>query len=435
MSKSLPQEFSDIHSHNNDLFVPVTGSISLAKFVKLFSTPKIIRVKGNYHSPLGTLTLAVGQLLVVVDVVQMRVLTGVDGSDEVFKVTEDSDLIKFAPMIEGMKSEYSTPQLLKAKSLPPAVAPTSPFDDASGYKIPGGTILYLNTTKPSALASVLRSDRRSVKALSNLGEVVIKNSCQALFSTSERDVTLPPSDLMKYIQLPVMARPVSDDDDIDSIPYVHLREVHSENVLIALLKFEEMIEMPLLEIPVSLNLFIEVMEPRDKREMEHIYCEARADYENITELRKKLLRNKSSGQLDSITSCQASEGTSLAMCSPPLPPKIPPKLKSQKSMGNVYSESPSETSPQPPCLPTTGQKESVESQRVYTEAENRSYLKDLSCMAVQHLLEALDLHSYKGAFLAEQVNGQIFVCLNDEMLTELGAVSYTHLTLPTNREV
>ena len=237
-------------------FLPVSQRLSLKQFAKAYSSPSCIVSQSHFSSLLGTVNIAEKQILDVQEVKQARVVYGCGIGGEDFTIPASSTDVLFAPIPpEGTGGVCTAGELLASKLLPAVVAPEESFTDANGREVDGETHLFL-PAKPKA--TLFRSTRKTLKAMSPNGEVVIDAQCQARFRTKLIALTL--QEIVDHFPLPMNVKPISDDEDLNGVPQLILNEVVMEDIIVATGKFDGRTQVSLMELPTSFNVDVVVVQ-------------------------------------------------------------------------------------------------------------------------------------------------------------------------------
>ena len=431
-------------------FKPIGSPMPTQRFISDHQCPKLVRIKTDYYSPIGILTLANDQIIVAMEVNKSTIVSGMDSNGEHFKLPAKYEEIKFAPIPNdlGSKTTLSTLDLFQSKVLPMVFAPVESFKDSKDTIVPKGTLLF--ATKKQKFSIALPHVRSSaVKVFSEDGEVHIGRDVSCSFTAKPEDVAMPLATLVKWLPLPVKVQPFSSDDDINSIDELTLTRIDVERVLTAIVRFTASTSMPIIDIPSSLGIMLEVIRPEEEKQFENIYATAKDEYANF------LPKHRIS--LSYFVSDEA----------PLLPPEDSPyegleSTISESLSSGVYEEIAQRTfgyklldtiqanagtgSPTPldkpdgryQHVPTTMRQITIPPdkpndmpQAMATPSpqhvDPKAYLKRLSLDSIQTLLKAMNLSNYCESFAREQVDGELFASLDDDMLKELGVTKSIHM--------
>jgi hypothetical protein len=268
---------------------------------------------------------------------------------------------------------------------------------------------------------------------------------------------MPLATLVKWLPLPVKVQPFSSDDDINSIDELTLTRIDVERVLTAIVRFTASTSMPIIDIPSSLGIMLEVIRPEEEKQFENIYATAKDEYANFLPkhrislpyfvsdeapllppedspyegLESTISESLSSGVYEEVgqrmfgyklfEKIQASASSKpptpqdqpddryqlvpTTMCQTSMPPDKPDN--SYSHVGNDTHQAMATPSPQ--------------------HMDPKAYLKRLSLDSIQTLLKAMNLSNYCESFAREQVDGELFASLDDDMLKELGVTKSIHM--------
>jgi hypothetical protein len=377
------------------------------------------------------------------EVNKSTIVSGMDSNGEHFKLPAKYEEIKFAPIPNdlGSKTTLSTLDLFQSKVLPMVFAPVESFKDSKDTIVPKGTLLF--ATKKQKFSIALPHVRSSaVKVFSEDGEVHIGRDVSCSFTAKPEDVAMPLATLVKWLPLPVKVQPFSSDDDINSIDELTLTRIDVERVLTAIVRFTASTSMPIIDIPSSLGIMLEVIRPEKENQLEGIYSTAKNDYDDFLPKIKRVGGKKSDSNIPSILpsvstpyddvgsdSCKfplssvyeevTMKGCGYAELKPLATPKnqyallqIPTEPTADDPEGDSLRQV-THTTPQPsaPAEPT----------------DPGDYLRTLTLESVQTLLKAMNLSCYCESFAEEQIDGELFASLNNEMLQELGVTKSIHI--------
>lgn len=237
-------------------FLPVSKKLSLKQFIKAYKPPCCVVSQSHFSSPLGNVNLTDKQILKVQEVKRARVVYGCGIGGEDFTIPASATDVHFAPFPpEGFRSLCTAGELLASKLLPAVVVPTESFTDPNGKAVDAGTHLFLPVKTKSTL---FRSTRKTLKAMSPYGEVVIDAWCPAKLRTKLIALTL--QEIVEHFPFPINVKPVSDDEDLNSLPQLFLNEVIMEDIIVASAKFDGHTDAPLMELPTSYNVDVVVVQ-------------------------------------------------------------------------------------------------------------------------------------------------------------------------------
>ena len=466
--KENPQvNISNMHKIS---FLPVSKPAPLLSFSQKLKTPMLLRVNSSFYSPLGNLILDQGQIIVVMDIYSTRVITGIF-ANEPFKIIPDFEReTKFSPAENGTQGIYTQNELIRANPLPIIVSSLSAFQDKLGKNVTKGSkLLIKKSTK--IMTRLTKKSSIHLYDLENT-EVFIPKAAAVEFSTRHEDVCLPLSDFTKHFPLPAKAKPISLDDDVNVIPEVELRRLETEEIIVGILPFEKT-QMPIVHIPSSVGVQIEVIKPENESKLEEIYIAARYGYVQTTTLMNKALstqnprydrpRKHSEPVLcprgsRSYSSVRLTKGHRI-----PKYQNIPFQTQTPTSTSQLeenynspsrhdyerldspqivavrrrYQSESSDSEGLPTAVtseyykgryspPTTLQDGDGAVQRKGQDQSNLAHLKSFTIIQIQELLKCMNLERYCESFKKEMINGEIFSSLTDEMLQELGVSKQLH---------
>ena len=244
-------------------FLPVSKKLSLKQFIKTYKPPCCVVSQSYFSSPLGNVNLTDRQILEVQEVKQAIVVYGCGIGGEDFTIPASSTDVHFSPFPpEGIRSLCTAGELLASKFLPAVVVPTESFTDANGKAVDAGAHLFLSVKPKSTL---FRSTRKTLKAMSPNGEVVIDAWCPAKLRTKLIALTL--QEIVNHLPFPINVKPISDDEDLNSLPQLFLNEVIMEDILVASAKFDGHTDAPLMELPTSYCVDVIVVQQMDTKDV------------------------------------------------------------------------------------------------------------------------------------------------------------------------
>ena len=426
-------------------FTSVDPPMPIKEFVSRQQCPKLVRLKSSYHSPIGILTLTKNQIMVAMEVKNVVVVSGYDAGGSDFEIPENSEVMKFAPIQDGIlsKTEFSTSDLFRMKKPPSVFIPLQSFTDPKGTVVPKDTLLFARNKRTKFPVSFLSSKHSAViKVSSEVGVVHLNEDLLCTFSFKPENVMMPLATLVKYLPLPVKVRPFSSDDDINTISELTLSRFDVDCVLTGIVRFTASTSMPIVDIPSSLGIMLEVIRPEKENQLEGIYSTAKNDYDDFLPKIKRVGGKKSDSNIPSILpsvstpyddvgsdSCKfplssvyeevTMKGCGYAELKPLATPKnqyallqIPTEPTADDPEGDSLRQV-THTTPQPsaPAEPT----------------DPGDYLRTLTLESVQTLLKAMNLSCYCESFAEEQIDGELFASLNNEMLQELGVTKSIHI--------
>ena len=263
-------------------FYAVTDPMPLRTLVKAFKPPRVVQVKNYYHSPIGTLTVGEGQILVILDAKKGKVVSGSDTGEETFKLPVTSKDIRFSPMFHHKVEMFTAKDLLSNTVLPSVVSPVRTFTDIKGKSVEAGTHLFLSKSK----GTLFKHNQNIIKAQSEFGTVSISSSIDVHFTVGIKETALTLKEIDEFLSFPLSTKPVSEDDDINTIPRVNLDSIQTEEIVTALIRFADTASLPILELPASLDITACIIAPKTREELEEIYEKAETEYVNLSEWRK-----------------------------------------------------------------------------------------------------------------------------------------------------
>ena len=437
-------------------FKPIGSPMPTQRFISDHQCPKLVRIKTDYYSPIGILTLAKDQIIVAMEVNKSTIVSGVDSNGRHFKLPAKYEEIKFAPIPNdlGSKTTLSTLDLFQSKALPMVFAPVESFKDSKDTIVPKGTLLF--ATKKQKFSIALPHVRSSVvKVFSEDGEVHIGRDVSCSFTAKPEDVAMPLATLVKWLPLPVKVQPFSSDDDINSIDELTLTRIDVERVLTAIVRFTASTRMLIVDIPSSLGIMLEVIRPEEEKQFENIYATAKDEYANFLPKHRESLpyfdpheglllppEDSPYKGLESSTSESLSSGVYEEVGQRMFGYKFFEKI--QASAGSKhptpvdkpdghYQHVPTTMCQTgiPPDKPDNSHVANDTHQAMATPSpqhmDPKAYLKRLSLDSIQTLLKAMNLSNYCERFAREQVDGEVFASLDDNMLKELGVTKSIHM--------
>ena len=454
-----------------------------SKGKKARDLPCLVKVAGGQHSLCDSYSFGQAQMFVVLEKKSTLVATcrdQVDGPTNVVPV--HTDAFDLAPTAVLM-FEHSRPQslgkitaeeLLKCKSLPPVIAVSEEFglSEGSEKKVPVGTLLF-----PKGLKKQV-TDQRQVQevllAKSESGEMVhITPGSYGRFSVLASDVRLSLQRALNHLKPPFTMRTISDCDNV-YVNSVTVERVHKEDMLVGMMKATEGTTVEdvasfsrMAELPVSLNLTVVMMVPKQQKTLEQIYDYAHTGYYGVarhterqpsTSTKKLVMHSNPSYSaipMGKVQHSAQSETTNWRVTKQPSNPSTrslpkPPMQLSETELctqaDHIYDSmdspplaiarhqqvsSPVSKAMETPFvsdLPVTKEEVpvSVSQEGLMNSEANIAYLKTLQKEDILKLLEAMNLSAYKDGFDQEQIDGDTMACLSDEMLIELGVSKSLH---------
>ena len=273
--------------------------IEFSKGKKARDLPCLVKVAGGQRSLCDSYSFGQAQMFVVLEKKTTLVATcrdQVDGSAYVVPVhTEAFDLVPTTSL--KFINEHSRPQslgritaeeLLQCKSLPPVIAVSEEFglSEGSEKKVPVGTLLF-----PKGLKKQV-TDQRQVQevllAKSESGEMVhITPGSYGRFSVLASDVRISLQKALNHLKPPFTMRTISDCDNM-YVNSVTVERVLKEDMLVGMMKATEGTTVEdvtsfsrMAELPVSLNLTVVTMVPKQQKTLERIYDYAHTGYYGV----------------------------------------------------------------------------------------------------------------------------------------------------------
>ena len=420
-------------------FTSISSQMSVQSFLSTEKCPKLVRIKTNYHSPIGILTLAENQIIVAMGIKKAVIVSGVDSSGSLFKLPEGCKEIKFAPFQDSLPAIFTVQDLFKIKHLPSVFVPTKSFTDAKGTKVQQNTLLFL--VKKHKFTPTSSS---TVKVWTTDGDIYIDSGIQCSFSSKREDVKMPLQTLIRKIPLPVKVEPFSSDDDIDTIEELTLKRVDTERILTGIVRVSSSTRMPIIDIPSSLNIMLEIITPERESHLENIYSTAEIQYANfLPKYRKESMwSNPSDDMLTRNTKPYAEDNEPKSRVFENLADRYEFEVTSSDEHDyeivgasrysiprRVHLVNKSDERPIPPELPITQHHTPAEQSQPNSDfpTDQNAYLQSLSIGSIQTLLQAMNLSCYCESFKREQIDGELLSSLNSEMLRELGVTKSIHL--------
>ena len=256
-----------------------------------------MKVRDGKSSLCDSYSFGLAQMFVVLEKKSTLVATcraQVDGSTYVVPVhTEAFDLAPTAVLM----FEHSRPQslgkitaeeLLQCKSLLPVIAVSEEFTlrAHSERLVPVGTLLFPKEVRKQA------KDQRQVQgvlhAKSESGKLVnITPDCKGHFSVLARDVRISLKRALNHLKPPFTMRTISDCDTL-YVNIITVERIHKEDMLVGMMKATEGTTVEdvasfscMAELPVSLNLTVVMMVPKQQKTLEQIYDYAHTGYYGV----------------------------------------------------------------------------------------------------------------------------------------------------------
>ena len=268
-----------------------------SKVKKARDLPCLVKVRDGKSSLCDSYSFGLAQMFVVLEKKSTLVATcraQVDGSTYVVPV--HTEAFELAPTAVFML-EHSRPQslgkitaeeLLKCKSLPPVIAVSEEFTlrAHSERLVPVGTLLFPKEVRKQA------KDQRQVQgvlhAKSESGEIVnITPDCKGRFSVLARDVRISLQKALNHLKPPFTMRTISDRDTLYA-NIITVERIHKEDMLVGMMKATEGTTVEdvanfsrMAELPVSLNLTVVTMVPRQQKTPDKIYDFAHTEYYGV----------------------------------------------------------------------------------------------------------------------------------------------------------
>ena len=495
----LSQSTMAIDSCTNDAFGPVltfdygllaTGKpMSLKEFSKGKSArdlPCLVKVVAGHRSMCELYSFGTEQMFVVLEKKSMPVVTCKDHKGRSSCVvplnTTSFHLVPYWMDTEGIRPnnfrKITPSELLQSKAWPPVIAVSVEFEVSehhSNKTIPVGSLLFPKEKKQKS------KDQRQwvLHAKSQSGSVLqITPDCNGRFSILACDVRLSLQQALDHLKPPFTMRTVSDCDTL-YVNVVTVERVHKEDVFIGMMKATEGTSIDdvstfsrMAEVPVSLNLKVVTMVPKQQEVLDKIYDFAHSEYDRVTHhqveapgkptdtvlmapnpayidiFMAKDFMNEKFTALPPASSVKSAPSTPLAGRVPRIPLQLSLKDKDEHIYDAVDNymvmtralshqmappDSKSARTPFETDSPQTPSREkvstSVEKDGSAKEAEvdeNIAYLKTMQRSDILQLLDAMNLSAYKEAFELEQIDGGTMACLTADMLGELGVSKALH---------
>ena len=464
--------------------------MSLKEFSKIKKTrdlPCLVKVRDGKSSLCDFYSYGQEEMFVVLEKTTTLVATCRAQADESTYVvpvhTVAFDLT--VPISTSFKSEKHPPQrlgmitaeeLLQCKSLPPVIAVSEELEltvgERSEKKVPAGTLLFLKGVKKKM--NDQRQVQETVHAKSESGEMVfILPGCKGHFSILASDVRLSLQKALNHLKPPFTMRTISNRDTL-YVNIITVEKIHKEDMLVGIMKATEGTTVEdvasfsrMAELPVSLNLTVVTMVPKQQKTLDEIYDFAHSGYYGVIRHPEKQ-RSSLAYQvaMDSNPSYlavpvdrveekrnvdPATSGWPVAR-QPPHPsarslPKTPVQLSESElcvRSDHIYDSMDSMPIARPQRvsspvsknkgtllasdLPVTKEEMpvSVSPEGFKNSDANIAYLKTLQKEDILKLLEAMNLSTYKDGFEKEHIDGDTMACLSDEMLIELGVSKSLH---------
>ena len=420
-------------------FTSISPQMSVQSFLSTEKCPKLVRIKTNYHSPIGILTLAENQIIVAMGIKMAVVVSGVDSSGSLFKLPEGCKEIKFAPFQDSSPATFTVQDLFKMKHLPSVFVPTKSFIDVKGTKVQQNTLLF--SVKKHKFTPTPSS---TIKVSTAEGDVYIDSGIRCSFSSKREDVKMSLQTLIKRMPLPVKVEPFSSDDDIDTIEELTLKRVDTERILTGIVRVSSSTRMPIIDIPSSLSIMLEIITPERESHLENIYSTAETQYANfLPKYRKECMWSNPSDDIPTRTTKPYTEDNGPK---PSVFETLADRYEFEVTSSDEHDYESVEASrysiPRqlhlvnksderhiPPELPITQHHAPVEQSQSNSDfaTDQKAYLQSLSIESIQTLLQAMNLSCYCESFKTEQIDGELLSSLNSEMLRELGVTKSIHL--------
>ena len=233
---------------------PIGEPVVLQTFCNSFKPPALVRFVSDYYSLMGGISLGCGEILMIITVQSAKVIQGVI-EDEPFKlVPQANQEISFSPLENGTQHTYTYSELLQADPLPVIVSPMRTFTDKKRQKlIERGTRLLLKHKS----SWIKREKTLRITDLNQI-DITVPENTDVTFSAKPEDVCLSPEETVKHFTFPILVKPVSNDDDINTIPEIELRRVETEEIAVGIIRFGQA-EVSMNFLPSSTPLKLEVI--------------------------------------------------------------------------------------------------------------------------------------------------------------------------------
>ena len=270
--------------------------MSLKEFSKgkrVRDLPCLVKVVDGHRSLCGYYSLGKEQMFVVLEKKNMLVVTCKDdmgGSAYAIPINTTSfHLVPYWVDTKGIRpnsfGKITANELFQSKALPPVIAVSGEFECSEHSKktVPVGTLLFLKEEKKqvNGLQGVLRAKSQS-------GEMVqITPDCNGRFSILAKDVRLSLQQALDHLKPPFTMRTISDCDTL-YVNVITVERVHKEDVLIGMMKategtsFDDVASFSrMAEVPISLNLTVVAMVPKQQKVLDDIYDFVLAEYHGV----------------------------------------------------------------------------------------------------------------------------------------------------------
>ncbi|MDA8003177.1 MAG: hypothetical protein MPL62_17980, partial [Alphaproteobacteria bacterium] len=268
-----------------------------SKVKKMRDLPCLVKVRDGKSSLCDSYSFGLAQMFVVLEKKSTLVATcraQADGSTYVVPV--HTEAFELAPTAVFML-EHSRPQslgkitaeeLLQCKSLPPVIAVSEEFTlrAHSERLVPVGTLLFPKEVRKQA--KYQRQVQGVLHAKSESGEIVnITPDCKGRFSVLARDVRISLQKALNHLKPPFTMRTISDRDTVYA-NIITVERIHKEDMLVGMMKATEGTTVEdvasfsrMAELPVSLNLTVVMMVPKQQKTLEQIYDYAHTGYYGV----------------------------------------------------------------------------------------------------------------------------------------------------------
>ena len=271
--------------------------MSLKEFSKgkrLRDLPCLVKVVDGHRSLCEYYSLGKEQMFVVLEKKNMLVVTCKDhmgGSSYAIPINTTSfHLVPYWVDTEGIRpnsfGKITANELFQSKALPPVIAVSGEFEisERSKKTVPVGTLLFLKEEKKQ----VKDQGQRMLHAKSESGEMVqITPNCNGCFSILANDVRLSLKQALDHIKPPFTMRTISDCDTL-YVNVITVERVHKEDVFIGMMKATEGTSLDdiasfslMAEVPISLNLTVVAMVPKQQKVLDEIYDFVLAEYHEV----------------------------------------------------------------------------------------------------------------------------------------------------------
>ena len=258
--------------------------------------PCLVKVVGGHRSLCERYSFGREQMFMILKKKSMPVVACKDhkggSSCAVPLNTTFFHLVPYCMDTEGIRprnlGKITASELLQSKALPPVIAVSKEFEASEHHskkRVPVGTLLF-----PKDKIQQLKDQQQWVlHAMSQSGEMVqITPDCNGYFSILARNVRLSLRQALDHLKPPFTMQTISDCDKL-YVNVVTVEKVHKEDVFIGMMKATEGTSIDdvstfscMAEVPVSLNLKVVTMVPKQQELLDKIYDFARSEYDRVT---------------------------------------------------------------------------------------------------------------------------------------------------------